>query len=211
MNPSRLRRTRTAAVAAALGVAALVPTAPPAQANAHGGGAGHDKGAVLLECAGTVAATYSPGLTLLPRAVSITSQALVGCPLSTDPAFTSAAFGGSSSGTLSCLLGPAAGTLTFHWGEGREGAGSKNSALHGKGGNDRGTDRTSTATIRSVAAVRPNGNVVTVSTGKITEGAFKGATVVTEVTLLASQQTACTTSQGLTSASGPTTVTILRL
>ncbi|WP_424889353.1 hypothetical protein [Streptomyces sp. XH2] len=215
MNPSRLRRTRTAAVAAAFGVAALVPAVPSAQADAPGGGTAHDKGVVLLECAGTVAAAYSPGLTLLPRAVSITSQALAGCPLSTDPAFTSATFGGSSSGTLSCLLGPAAGTLTFHWGEGQgegqEGAGSENSALHGKGGKDRGTGRTSTATISSVAAVRPNGNVVTVSTGKITEGAFKGATVVTEVTLLASRQTACTTSQGLTSASGPTTVTILRL
>ncbi|GAA2708317.1 MULTISPECIES: hypothetical protein [Streptomyces] len=32
-----------------------------------------------------------------------------------------------------------------------------------------------------------------------------------EVTLLASQQTACATAQGLTSASGPTTVTITRL
>nr|AIZ66884.1 hypothetical protein [Streptomyces sp. MA37] len=210
MNPTRLRRTRTAAVAAALCTAALVPAVPPAQAHDHDHGTGHDRGAVLLECAGTVAATYSPGLTLLPRAVSIASQAVVGCPVSTNPAFTSATFGGNSSGTLSCLLGPAGGTLTFQWGKKKEeeDTGNEKSVLHGQDGMH---DRTSTAAIRSVAAVRPNGNIVTVSTGKITDGAFKGATVVTEVTLLASQQTACTTSQGLTSASGPTTVTITRL
>ncbi|GAA3066571.1 hypothetical protein FHS39_001776 [Streptomyces olivoverticillatus] len=62
-----------------------------------------------------------------------------------------------------------------------------------------------------MAAVRPNGNIVTISTGTITEGAFKGAKAVTEVTLLASRQTACLTPQGLTSAFGPTTVTITQL
>ncbi|MEU7136626.1 hypothetical protein [Streptomyces sp. NPDC046261] len=206
MHPTRLHRTRRAAMAAALGIAALVPVVPTAQADGHGHR--QDKGAVLLECAGTVTATYSPGLTLLPRPVSITSHAAVGCPVSTDPAFTSATFGGSSSGTLSCLLGPAGGTLTFHWGGKKEGTHGKKDT-HGK--EERSGDRTSTAVIRSVVAARPNGNIVTVSTGKITDGAFKGATVVTEVTLLASQQTACTTAQGLTSASGPTTVTITRL
>ncbi|MEU1309062.1 hypothetical protein ABZ419_09215 [Streptomyces cinnamoneus] len=49
------------------------------------------------------------------------------------------------------------------------------------------------------------------STGTIIAGAFKGAALVTEVTLLASQQAACLTPQGLTSASGPTTVTITRV
>lgn len=206
MNPSRPHRTRRAVLAATLGIAALVPVVPTAQANGH---EPHDRGVVLLECAGTVAANYSPGLTLTPRAVSITSQAAVNCPLSTDPAYGSATFGGSSSGTLSCLLGPAGGTLTFHWRD--KGPRTGKATFHGDGGKEGKHDRTSTAVIHSIAALRPNGNIVTVSTGKITDGAFKGATVVTEVTLLASQQTACLTPQGLTSASGPTTVTITRL
>ncbi|MCA6091901.1 hypothetical protein LE181_06950 [Streptomyces sp. SCA3-4] len=206
MTPSRPHRARRALLATTLGIAALVPVGPTAQAN------GHElpgRGAVLLACAGTVSANYSPGLTLTPRAVSITSQAAVNCPLSTVPTHTSATFGGSSSGRLSCLLGPADGTLTFHWGG--KGPHTGEAVFHGEGGKGGEHDRTSTAAIRSIAALRPNGNIVTVSTGRITDGAFKGATVVTEVTLLASQQTACLTPQGLASASGPTTVTITRL
>ncbi|GAA0403443.1 hypothetical protein [Streptomyces luteireticuli] len=183
--PHRTRRTRRIAATLALTAAALVQTAQPA-------GAHDDHGrSVLMACAGTVAASYAPGLTYVPRDTSINSRAVVGCPVSSDPSVSSATFGGESSGTLSCLLGPASGTLTLHWGG------------HAK--------KTSTAHISSVAAVRPNGNIVTVSTGSITDGAFKGATVITEVTLLASRQTACLTPQGLTAASGPTTVTVARL
>ncbi|MEW2580962.1 hypothetical protein [Streptomyces syringium] len=53
--------------------------------------------------------------------------------------------------------------------------------------------------------------MVTVSTGTITAGKFTGAAVVTEVTLFASSVSACLTPEGLTSASGPTTVTVTRL
>ncbi|MBO0653972.1 hypothetical protein J1792_14655 [Streptomyces triculaminicus] len=68
MNLTRPHKTRRAALAAALTLAALAPVAPTARANDHEGR--HDEGAVLLECAGTVAASYSPGLTLAPRPVS---------------------------------------------------------------------------------------------------------------------------------------------
>ncbi|MCF3101799.1 hypothetical protein IPZ58_09405 [Streptomyces roseoverticillatus] len=200
MNPTGPRKARRLAAAVAITAAALTPTTQTAHADGRPAG-------VLLACAGTVAASYAPGLTYAPKATSVTSRAVVGCPLSTDNRFASAAFGGDSAGALSCLLGPASGTLTFHWG-GNKGEG-KSSPRHGDH-NDHG-DTTSTASIRSLAAVRPNGNIVTVSTGTITDGVFKGAAVVTEVTLLASQQAACLTPEGLTSASGPTTVTITRV
>ncbi|MET9414028.1 hypothetical protein ABZY03_07510 [Streptomyces klenkii] len=195
------RKARRLAAAVAVVAAAFTPTTQTAHADNQPTGA-------LLVCAGTVAASYAPGLAFAPRATSVTSRAVVGCPLSTDSRFASATFGGDSAGTLSCLLGPASGTLTFHW-DGNKGKGEgkrKASLHHGDPG-----DTTSTASIHSLAAVRPNGNIVTVSTGTITDGAFKGAAVVTEVTLLASQQAACLTPQGLTSASGPTTVTITRV
>ncbi|MEH6375484.1 hypothetical protein V7793_14260 [Streptomyces sp. KLMMK] len=194
MNTTGPRKARRLAAAVAIMAAALTPTTQTAHADDEPAGA-------LLVCAGTVAASYSPGLIFAPKVTSVTSRAVVGCPLSTDSRFTSATFGGDSAGTLSCLLGPASGTLTFHWGDGK-GKG-KASPHHG--------DTTSTASIRSLAAVRPNGNIVTVSRGTITDGAFKGASVVTEVTLLASHQAACLTPQGLTSASGPTTVIITRV
>ncbi|MFF4220374.1 hypothetical protein [Streptomyces nondiastaticus] len=200
MNTTGPRKARRLAAAVAITAAALTPTTQTAHADDEPAG-------VLLACAGTVAASYAPGLTFAPKATSVTSRAVAGCPLSTDSRFASASFGGDSAGTLSCLLGPASGTLTFHWGSDK-GEG-KASPRHGDHGDHGGT--TSTASIRSLAAVRPNGNIVTVSTGTITDGAFKGAAVVTEVTLLASQQAACLTPQGLTSASGPTTVTITRV
>ncbi|WP_058041937.1 hypothetical protein [Streptomyces roseifaciens] len=199
MNTTGSRKSHGLAAVVAVMAATLTPTAQTAHADDRPTGA-------LLTCAGTVAASYAPGLTFTPRATSVTSQAVVGCPLSTDSRFTSAAFGGDSTGALSCLLGPAGGTLTFHWGNGEGERKGKMSPHHGDPG---GT--TSTASIHSLAAVRPNGNIVTVSTGTITDGVFKGATVVTEVTLLASRQAACLTPQGLTSASGPTTVTIARV
>ncbi len=206
VNVAGSRKARRAAVALAFAAAALMPTAPTAYAHdGDGGGDGGGRTGVLVSCAGTVAASYAPGLTYAPRNTAVSSRAVVGCPVSTVPSFSSATFGGESSGTLSCLLGPASGTLTFHWG------GRKASPIHDDHGDHEGRERTSTAHISSVAAVRPNGNIVTISTGSITDGAFKGATVITEVTLLASQQAACLTPQGLTAASGPTTVTITRL
>lgn len=174
---TRYLSTARAVVAAAL--LSLMTSAPAAHA--------HEGSATLVACAGTVAATYSPGLTYAPKPTAVRSQAVVGCPVSADSTLTSATFGGNSTGTLSCLLGPAKGTLTIHWNNGTS----------------------STASITSLAAVRPNGNMVTISTGSITSGKFTGATVVTEVTLLASKATACLTPQGLTAASGPTTVTIV--
>ncbi|MEU1376247.1 hypothetical protein ABZ442_21685 [Streptomyces triculaminicus] len=198
MNTTGPRKSRRLAVTAVVMAAALTPTTRAAHADDRPAG-------TLLACAGTVAASYAPGLTYAPRATSVTSRAVVGCFLPKDSRFSSATFGGVSDGTLSCLLGPASGTLTFHWGgdKGREKASSPHQGDPG--------DTTSTASIRSTAALRPNGNIVTVSRGTITDGAFKGAAVVTEVILLASRQTACLTPQGLTSASGPTTVTITRV
>ncbi|MEU4212378.1 hypothetical protein AB0F13_20660 [Streptomyces sp. NPDC026206] len=188
MTTVKPRRVRTIACAAALltVAAALSPAANAA-----------DGSTVLMTCAGTVAATYSPGLTYTPKPTAISSHAVIGCPLPIGSRAATATFGGRSNGTLSCLAGPASGTLTFHWDENR--------AFHGD------KRETSTASITSIVTLRPNGNMVTASTGTITSGRFAGATVVTEVTLPASSATACLTSQGLTSASGPTTVTIARL
>lgn len=109
----------------------------------------------------------------------------MGCSVSSDPTLTSGTFGGNSTGTIGCLTGGASGTLTFHWNNGHS----------------------STAQITSVVAVRPNGDIVTVSTGTVMSGEFTGDTVVTEVTLLASDQTACLLGGGVSSVSGPTTVT----
>ncbi|GAQ51358.1 hypothetical protein [Streptomyces acidiscabies] len=140
---------------------------------------------VDLSCAGTVAAHYAPPLQPIPRPTAITSSAQVGCAISSDPTLTSGTFGGSSTATASCLTGSASGTLTFTWNNGR----------------------TSTAQITSVAALRPNGDVVTVSTGTVVDGEFEGDKVVTEVTLLADDQLACLLGAGVSSVSGPTTVT----
>ncbi|MFD7233864.1 hypothetical protein ACFWAT_00970 [Streptomyces syringium] len=173
-----LSRTRIVVAAALLGAATVTPAARATESST-----------VLVACAGSVAATYAPGLTYAPQPTAIRSHAVAKCPVSVGSTLTSATFGGSSTGTLSCLAGSASGTLTLHWDNGKS----------------------STASITSIASLRPNGNMVTVSTGAITAGTFTGAAVVTEVTLLASSVSACLTPKGLTSASGPTTVTVTRL
>ena len=57
--------------------------------------------------------------------------------------------------------------------------------------------------------LKPDGETVFVLTGTVTGGLFAGETVVQTKILLSTDLTACLTPQGLTSVSGPITLTVI--
>jgi hypothetical protein len=143
----------------------------------------------LLTCPGTGATSYSPGLTFTPQPTSVNSTGTLGPCVGTDSPIVSASLSIVAHGTQGCLLGSAAGFLQLQW-----------------------NDLTTSTIQGSIAAsVRPDGEVVTVATGKVIAGRFLDDTVVLTFTGLQSQLTACLAPPGVTATAGPATLTITSL
>jgi len=143
----------------------------------------------LLTCPGTGATHYSPGLTFTPQPTSVTSTGTLGPCVGSGAPVVSASLSIVAQGTQGCLLGSAAGFLQLQW-------------------NDL---TTSTAQGTIAASVRPDGEVVTVATGRVIAGRFLDDTVVLTFTGLQSQLTACLAAPGVTATAGPATLTITNL
>ncbi|NTX40953.1 hypothetical protein HUA74_42350 [Myxococcus sp. CA051A] len=143
---------------------------------------------VALECPGTIAATYNPGIKLEAQAISATAMGsfgpCVGVPL-TLPSGTFTATGG---GTLSCVTGDSTFDAVINW-------------------ND---NSTSNASVTATIDVRPGGAVV-VYTGTLSSGKFNGATIVITVALLTTDLDNCLTAQGVTFTSGAGTITFAKV
>ncbi|MCS0605591.1 hypothetical protein NX794_30965 [Streptomyces sp. LP11] len=193
---SSIRWTAAAASAAALGLGGLfsVVAAPSTAlampvdttANATSSATG------LVTCPlGAETATYSPGLHLTapPSGVHLHSAGNLGVCVSTDLRHTGGSFVVDGDGPLTCVGGSSTGTGTATW---------ANTGTH-----------PSRFTYTGAVSVRPDGNSVLVLTGDITSGDYVGHTLVETKVIASTDLTACLTSEGLTTTSGPVSFTIV--
>ncbi|MFD3741871.1 hypothetical protein ACFWVB_39490 [Streptomyces microflavus] len=181
------RRTRLAAIftAALTAAGALIAAAPPATAATS-----------LVTCPlGTETITYTPGLRLpaLPPAppnpsVSLNASGTLGACVSLDLQHTSGTITFTGAGPLTCLGGNSSGSGRVTW-------------------SNPGTTP-SDFTFTGGVSVRPNGVTVLVLSGSVTAGDFTGAAVVNTIVLASTDLTACLTPAGLTTSSGPITLTL---
>lgn len=147
----------------------------------------------LVTCPlGTESTTYSPGLkyptTPAPN-VSFNATGTVGPCVSLDLNHTSGAVSFTGSGPLNCLGGNSSGTGAIDWAN----AGAATTHFAFTGG----------------LSLRPNGVTVLLLTGTVTSGDYAGHKLVATITLLSTDITACLSPSGLTSSSGPITITIV--
>jgi hypothetical protein len=143
----------------------------------------------LLTCPGTAATRYSPGLTFTSQPTSVVSTGTLGPCVGANSPVVSASLSIVAQGTQGCLLGSAAGFLQLQW-----------------------NDLTTSTIQGSIAAsVRPDGEVVTVATGRVIAGRFLDDSVVLTFAGLQTQLTACLAAPGVTTTAGPATLTITSL
>ncbi|WP_097932160.1 MULTISPECIES: hypothetical protein [unclassified Streptomyces] len=184
---SATRRTRIAALCtAALTVAGTwLGVAQPATA-----------ATALVTCPlGTETITYTPGLKLpaVPPAppnptVSLSASGTLATCVSLDLQHTSGTITFTGAGPLTCLGGNSSGSGRVTW-------------------SNPGTTP-SDFTFTGGVSVRPNGVTVLVLSGNVTAGDFTGAAVVNTIVLASTDLTACLTPAGLTTSSGPITLTL---
>jgi len=152
----------------------------------------------LVSCTGTETVSFAPGLTNTPHPLTVTTaDNFPVCIHASAPILMPATAQAQISRTASCLdlLGGGPGTRVLHWANGQ----------------------TSTYSFVSSANV-VNGNIVTVSTGTITDGLYKGASATGNVVLtpLLANGTlnlndTCNSAQGMISASGTYIFNVLPL
>lgn len=140
-----------------------------------------------VECLGSAALTFHPGVTLTPQPIAVHADASLGPCVSTDLAIVSATVSVSATGTLSCLTGVTTGTQEISWNDGSQ----------------------SVISFGGVVGPQPGGQKAAVITGRVTGGtAFVGGAVTEVLVLLTTQTLQCLTSEGITSVGGPASINI---
>jgi hypothetical protein len=140
-------------------------------------------------CAGTIRATYMPGLLQTPQQVARTANFIFSpCISLADPNVTAGTAMESSTRLRSCLdpLAAISGNLTIEWSTGETSVFTYNASS-----ND------------------AEGELVTVELGTITAGKFTGRTAIATITLPSLGPVECGASPGVTNRFGPVTFTIL--
>jgi len=173
----RLRMLAAAAFAASL--ASLAIGVPSAYA-----------GPASITCTGTETATYSPGLGLIPRTVTLNVSAAFGPCISSNPAIASGTAGTPPGGVparLACvsLLSPSAGEAVIRWNNGTTSRYSFN---------------------RSSQTVA--GQLISTATGKVIAGEFLGRSVLSILVSPAPNLLDCLSRGGLTKRTGAVTLAI---
>jgi hypothetical protein len=142
--------------------------------------------AAQLTCLiGTHSESYAPGLTNTTRlTVGTVAENVSGCLSLTQPAITSGTSSGSFASPNSCnnLLAGGPSTQTFTW----------------------NTGQTSTFSFNTLVNIVA-GQIVLVSNGTVTAGAFAGETLA-KTAVLTTNLSDCSTPAGLPGASGPLTI-----
>ncbi|MFH9657998.1 hypothetical protein ACH4NF_30310 [Streptomyces sp. NPDC017248] len=172
-----------------LGLSAAPVSAAPVQAGVRGAPAGTQ---ALLDCPGYETSTYQPGLTLVPRQVTLSASGAIGPCAGLPLGHTTGTVTFTGSGLLSCVWEEAQGGGRIDW------------------TNPEGTS--STFTFTTAISLRPGGLSVIVLSGEIGSGDFTGSTIVVEFILAPgpAQTLECLTPQGLTTVSGPLNLQIIR-
>lgn len=180
---STLRSVAVTVATVTLVGAGLSSAAAPASAD--------DPEPQVVSCVGTYASTYTPGLTSTPKPTSFAAHGTLGpCVSGLGPDYASAEIETGGAGDLSCVAGGnTSGTGTLTWAGGQE----------------------SEFTHTGLVSLRPLGVTVLLIDGTITDGPLEGATFVWTVTFVALDLLNCLTPQGVTSMSGPTTLTVTPL
>lgn len=169
-------------VVAAIVGGLLIPPLQPAPA--------HAETVIDLVCpAGSIDVVYQPGLTLVSRPTTVTVTILSGPCTSSDPTLHSGVASASGSGNLSCLTGGGSGVDVFHWNNGA----------------------TSTIAFSDIIAARPLGETIGVFNGTVTSGQFAGDTFVGQTDALTLDLLGCLSPGGVTTNSGPFTMTLTDL
>ncbi|MFF2620619.1 hypothetical protein [Oerskovia jenensis] len=106
---SSLRTAFATAGALGIALATSVVTAPASSADV-----------LDASCVGSVAVTYSPGLTLTPQAVTASASSSYPTCLTSETGVTSATASGSLTDTLDCnsILTTTSGVKTYRWNDG---------------------------------------------------------------------------------------------
>ncbi|MFR9772097.1 hypothetical protein [Nocardia sp. SC052] len=162
-----------AAVTTVAAATALWPASPARAAATH------------IACAGTSTVSYSPGITDTPRPVRISTDAVFGSCVSSDPTITGGTTHAGGPATIGC--GPAAGTGSSRvdWNNGQH----------------------STFEFRTVYVNRPAGQTLIVISGTVTDGEFLGDHVDGAGLYLTADIAGCGSAAGVTSTFGPVTRT----
>ncbi|WP_426730588.1 hypothetical protein [Myxococcus faecalis] len=159
-------------------VAALVLYAGPSSAET-----------VALNCPGTMAVNYSPGMTNTPRFMTISGTGTFGPCVGAPLSILSADYAGVAQGTTSCLTSSTMANLTLTWNDGT----------------------VSTLSLTQTLNTRPTGQVVSVYAGTVSAGRFQGATATATLTLAQTDLLGCFTEEGVTATAGPAVFTIVGL
>ncbi len=141
---------------------------------------------VDLNCTGGHSVTYNPGLTFDEKETKVTSDSTLSTcvPLLSDPTIVSGSNNGTNTVTASCDLANAgASDVTYKWSNGRY----------------------STVHLNTLVNEKPAGDTVTIKTGIVTDGEFKGD-MATRTTSLATLDTTKCLTTGVTSANGTETI-----
>ncbi|NTX01471.1 hypothetical protein [Myxococcus sp. CA040A] len=144
---------------------------------------------VTLECAGTSALHYEPGLTNTPQQVSFTSNTTYGPCLGIPLGIASGTSQGFGSSINSCTFASTSFTHTITWND------STTSVIAGS----------------SIASAGPAGEKIIVANGVVVSGRFQGAQVVRTLTLLNTDLLGCFTPEGVSDVAGPVTLTVVKL
>lgn len=140
------------------------------------------------QCTGTQELTHSPGLTDTPRPVTVTGTSTLVTCASSDQSITSGTSTLSASGTFSCTSGTGPGIRKITWNNGQ----------------------TSTLPFTRTISTNLLGQTVAKLAGVVSEGEFKGYVWNGTFILFSTKPSACSTPEGLTSASGPLVLTITK-
>ncbi|MBZ4414742.1 hypothetical protein K8640_41660 [Myxococcus sp. XM-1-1-1] len=144
---------------------------------------------VTLNCPGTMAVNYSPGMTNTPRFMTISGTGTFGPCVGLPLGILSADYSGVAQGTTSCLTSSTTANLTLTWNDGT----------------------VSTLSMTQTLNTRPTGQVVSVYAGTVTSGRFQGATATGTLTLLQTDLLGCFTEEGVTATAGPAVITLIGL
>jgi hypothetical protein len=150
----------------------------------------HAAGLLDVTCAGTESATYSPGLLLVPRPVTIASSKILSTCVSTDPTLTAGISDSVLHEVRGCLSvdNASSGIAELVWDNGQA----------------------STFAFNATAS-NPLGEAVVTLTGTITFGEFTGDTAVMVIASATLNVPACLFPPGVTSTSGVVTLEITGL
>lgn len=151
----------------------------------------HAAPAADLACAGARTTTYSPGITTTPRETTYTiNGALTSCESPSDPTLISGTYSSTGKAILSCSLssGSSVSYETYKFNNGES----------------------STARYVSNVVTKPAGQTVVTSIGTVESGKFKGDMATRTATVVTQESTQCLSRDGVTSTTGPVTLTFTR-